>query len=92
MPSWNKDNDKKKINWSKIDGQNFFDQLIKNALKTSDHIQKLATGQVDDYTTGCLLDYLYFEKYDYLITIDLSKQQKLDADPKAIHQLILQGI
>ena len=91
MPTWNKDNDKKKINWSKIDGQNFFDQLIKNDLKTSDHIQKLATGQVDDYTTGCLLDYLYFEKYDYLITIDLSKQQKLDADPKAIHQINFTG-
>ena len=41
------------------------------------------TGQGDDYTTG-LLDYPYFKK---LIAIDLSKQQKLDADPKAIQQI-----
>ena len=38
----------------------------------------------DDYTTECLLVYPYFKKYYKLIAIDLSKQQKLDADPKAI--------
>ena len=42
------------------------------------------TGQGDDYATGYLLDYPYFKK---LIAIDLSKQQKLDADPKAIQQI-----
>ena len=47
------------------------------------------TSQGDDYTTGCLLDYPYFKKYYELITIDLSKQQKLDADPKAIQQINL---
>ena len=41
-------------------------------------------GQGDDYTTGCSLDYPYFKKYCKLIALDLSKQQKLDADPKAI--------
>ena len=46
-------------------------------------------SQGDDYTTGCLLDYPYFKKYYELITIDLSKQQKLDADPKAIQQINL---
>ena len=46
-----------------------------------------ATGQGDDYTTGCLLDYLCFKKYYKLIAIDLSKQQKLDADPKVIQQI-----
>ena len=46
-----------------------------------------ATGQGDDYTTGCLLDYLYFNKYYKLIAIDLSKQQNLDADPKVIQQI-----
>ena len=35
----------------------------------------------------CLLDYPYFEEYYKLIAIDLSKQQKLDADPKAIQQI-----
>ena len=42
------------------------------------------TGQGDDYTTGCLLDYPYFNKYYKLIAIDISKQQTLDADSKAI--------
>ena len=65
------------------------DQPIKNDLKTYDNIRKIATGQGDDYTTGCLLDYPYFKKYYELITIDLSKQQKLDADPKAIQQINL---
>ena len=44
-------------------------------------------GQGNDYTTGCLLDYTYFKKYYKLIAIDLSKQQKLDADSEAIHQI-----
>ena len=39
-----------------IDGRNFFDQPIKNDLKTYDNIRKIATGQGDDYTTRCLLD------------------------------------
>ena len=46
-----------------IDGGKFFDQPIKIDLKTYDNIRKIATGQGDDYTTGCLLDYPYFEKY-----------------------------
>ena len=70
-----------------IDGRNFFDQPIKNDLKTYDNIRKIATGQGDDCTIGCLLDYPYFKKYYKLIAIDLSKQQKLDADPKAIQQI-----
>ena len=57
-----------------INARNFFDQPVKNDLKTYDNIRKIATGQGDDYTTGCLLDYIYFKKYYKLITIDLSKQ------------------
>ena len=66
-----------------ITERNFFNQPIKNDLKTYDSIRKIATGQGDDYTTGGLLDYPYFKKYYKLIAIDLSKQ-KLDADPKAM--------
>ena len=44
-----------------IDGQNLFDQIIRNDLMTYDNIRKIATGQGDDYTTGCLLDYNYFK-------------------------------
>ena len=56
-------------------------------LKASCNIIKKATGQGDDYATGCLLDYLYFKKYHTLIAIDLSKQQKQDADRKAKQQI-----
>ena len=74
-----------------IDGRNFFDQPIKNNLKTYDNIRKIATGQGDNYTTGCLLDYPFFEKYYKLIARDLSKQEKLDADPKAIQKINFTG-
>ena len=69
-----------------IDRRKFFDQPINSMTKTYENIRKIATGQGDDYTTGCLLDYTYFKKYYKMITIDLSKQQALDADPKAIEQ------
>ena len=46
-----------------IDGQNFFDQPIRNDLITYDNIQRIATSQGDNYTTGCLLDYNYFKNY-----------------------------
>ena len=67
------------------------DQPIKNDLKTHDNIRKIATGQGDDYTTGCLLDYPYFKTYYNLIEIDLSKQSTLDADPKVIQQINFAG-
>ena len=46
-----------------IDEKNFFDQPVKNNKVTFENIRKLATGQGDDYTTGCLLDYIYFKNY-----------------------------
>ena len=46
----------------------------------------------NDYTIGCLPDYNYFKEHYMLIAIDLSKQQKLDADPKAMQQTNLTGI
>ena len=74
-----------------IDGRNFFDQPIKNDLKTYDNTRKIATGLDDDYVTGCLIDYPYFKKYYKLLATDLSKQQKLDADPKTIQQINFTG-
>ena len=70
-----------------IDGKNFFDQPTNNDIKTFENIRKSATGQGDDYTTGCLLDYPYFKENYKMIAIDLSKQQALDVDPKAIQQI-----
>ena len=69
-----------------INGENFFDQPIKNN-KITYNIRKIATGQGDDYTTGCLLDYPYFIDTYKMIAVDLSKQQALDADPRAIQQI-----
>ena len=55
--------------------------------KTYENIRKIATGKGDDYTTGCLLDYPYFKENYKMIAIDLSRQNELDADPRAIQQI-----
>ena len=52
-----------------------------------ENIRKIATGQGDDYTTDCLLDYPYFKENYKMIAIDLSKQQASDADPTIIQQI-----
>ena len=70
-----------------INGENLFDQPIKNRGVTYDNIRKIATGQGDDYTTGCLLDYPYFANTYKMIAVDFRKQQALDADPRAIQQI-----
>ena len=45
-----------------IDGRNFYDQPINDLIKQYGEIRKISTGQGDHYTTGCLLDFAYFEK------------------------------
>ena len=74
-----------------IDGRNFYDQPINDSIKQYDKIRKISTGQGDDYTNGCLLDFAYFEKNYRLIAVDLSKQKALDADSRAIQQIIFTG-
>ena len=75
-----------------IDGRNFYDQPINDIIKQYDEIRKVSTGYGDDYTTGCLLDYAYFKDNYRLIAVDLSKQKALDADPRAIQQIVFQGV
>ena len=70
-----------------INGENFFDQSIKNNKVTYENIRTIAIGQGDDYTTGCLLDYSYFMDNYKMISVDLSKQQALAADPRANQQI-----
>ena len=72
--------------------KNFFDQPVKNTLRTYDNIGKMATGQGDDHTTSCLLDYNYFNKYYKMTAITLSKLQAFNGDPKQYKKLILQEI
>ena len=74
-----------------INGRNFYDQLINDSIKQYDEVRKIFKGQGDDYTTGCLLDYSYFKNNYRLITADLSKQKVLDADSRAIQQIIFTG-
>ena len=74
-----------------IDGRNFYDQPINDSIKQYDEIRKVSTGQGDDYTTGCLLDFVYFEKSYRLLAADLTKQKALDADSRAIQQIIFTG-
>ena len=70
-----------------INGENVFDQPIKNNKVTYENIRKIATGQGDDYTAGCLIDYPYFLDTYKMIGVDLSKQQALNVDPRAIQQI-----
>ena len=74
-----------------IDGRHFYDQSINDLIKQYDEVRKISTGQGDDYTTGCLLDFAYFEKKYRLIAVHLSKQKALDTDSRAIQQIIFTG-
>ena len=60
-------------------------------LITIDEVRKVSTGQGDDYTTGCLLDFAYFKDNYRLIVSDLSKNKALDTDSRAIQQIIFTG-
>ena len=70
-----------------FDEKSLFDEPVKNYIRTYDNIQIITAGQEDYYTTDCLLDYPYFKEYYKIIAIDLSKQQALDIDPKAMQQI-----
>ena len=70
-----------------IDGRNVFDQPINSMNKTYENIRKIATGKGDDYATGCLLDSPYFKEDYKMIAVDLSRQNELDADSRAIQQI-----
>ena len=39
-----------------------------------------------------MLDYAYFKDNYRQIAVDLSKQKALDADPRAIQQIVFQGV
>ena len=75
-----------------IDRRNFYDQPINDLVKQYDEIKKTATGQGDDYTTGCLLDYQFFKDHYNLIAVDFSIQKELGADSRAIQQIEFYGM
>ena len=49
--------------------------------------RKLTTGQGEQYTTGCLLDYEYIIHHYWIIAVELGRQKELDADPKPTWQI-----
>ena len=70
-----------------INGDNFFDQPVKDNKVTYENIRKISTGQEDDYTTDCLLDYPYFKDSYKMIPVDLSKKNELDVNPRATQKI-----
>ena len=72
---------------NEIDERNFYDQPINGSIKQYNEVRKISTEQGDDYITSCLLDFSYLK----LIAADLSKQKTLDADSRAIQQIIFTG-
>ena len=70
-----------------VDGRNFYDNPIESDIEKYRKLKKVMIGKGEDYTTGSLLDYNYFDKHYKLVAVDLSKQKELDADPRAIQQM-----
>ena len=73
-----------------IDGKSFLISRLKMILE---HINfnKISLGQGDGYTCRCLLDYNFFKEHYEKVAIDLSEQEELDSDPKAIQQTNFAG-
>ena len=69
-----------------------FDQPVKSNLITYGNIRKIVTGQGDDYTTGCQLNYNYFNKNYKIIAIDLCNNKHLMLIQKRYSKLFLQEI
>ena len=59
-----------------------FDFPVKNEEEAYKKIVEMSNN--NDYTTGNLLDFVYFKKHYKLIAIDLSEQTKLN-DPQQIN-------
>ena len=70
-----------------INGKNFYEKEIDSYIKRQKDIRKLTTGQEEDYTTGCLLDYEYIKNHFKLEAIGVKRQKELDSDVKAIQKM-----
>ena len=69
-----------------INGKNIYVQAIDSDIKLYEKIKKLTRGQGDDYATICLFDYDYIRNQYRLKAVDLSRQKKLDTDPKQLNK------
>ena len=68
-----------------VDERNFYDQPINDLTKQYDDVRKVSTGLY----LWLYLDYTYLKDNCRLIAVNLSKQKALDADPRAIQQIVL---
>ena len=92
---WNIANDNSNSNYAASNKINHNTKILKSNLCdyndacifVTGGIRKLTTGQDEDYTAGCLLDYDYIKNQYWLTAVDLSRQKELGADPKAIQQI-----
>ena len=70
-----------------IDGRNFYDNPIESDIEKYRELKTVMIGKGEDYTTGSLFDFNYFDKQYKLVEVDLPKQKELDAYPRAIEQI-----
>ena len=62
-------------------------KLLSNPVLDGNIAKRSIYYKGEDYTTGSLLDFNYFDKHYKLVAVDLSRQKELDADPSAIQQI-----
>ena len=74
------------------DGRNFYVQPVNDLVKQYDEVRKVSTGHGDDYTTGCLLDYVYLKDNYRLVAVGLNKQKALDADSRQFSKQYFQVV
>ena len=63
------------------------EEIFISDFKKHEELRKIMIGRGEDYTTGSLLDYDYWEKNYKLICCNLSTQKVLDSNPKANQQI-----
>ena len=70
-----------------IDGRNFYDQNVNSSIVRYNELLKMTIERLEDYSTGCLLEYDYYIKDFNIVGIDLLHQAVLDSDPKINQQI-----
>ena len=56
-----------------IDGRNLYDNPIESDIENYRELKKVMIEKGEDYATGSLLDFNYFDKHYKLVAVDLSK-------------------
>ena len=59
-----------------IDERDFYDNPLESDIGKYGELKKVMNGKGEDYTTGSLLDFNYFDKCYKLVAVDLSKQKE----------------